>query len=121
MQQQIYAVSDRVTIMNDTRVVRVSGDKFVRDITVRGGDREKVISVSGVFVEIGLIPNTELFRGFVELNAQGEIEVDASMRTSRAGVFAAGDCTSVPGKQIIIAAGDAAKAALAADDHLNRL
>ena len=78
------------------------------------------LALEGVFVQIGLVPNTEWLRGTVELSRHGEIVVDAKGATSVPGVFAAGDCTTVPFKQIVIAAGDGAKAALGAFDHLMR-
>jgi thioredoxin reductase len=73
-----------------------------------------------VFVQIGLLPNTEWLRGTVGLSQRGEIEVDARGQTSLPGVFAAGDATTVPYKQIIIAMGEGSKAALGAFDHLIR-
>jgi NADH-dependent peroxiredoxin subunit F len=78
------------------------------------------VELEGVFVQIGLVPNTEWLKGTVELSRHGEIIVDAKGQTSLPGVFAAGDATTVPFKQIIIAAGDGAKAALGAFDHLIR-
>lgn len=78
------------------------------------------IALEGVFVQIGLVPNTEWLKGTVDLSRYGEIVVDAKGHTNVAGVFAAGDCTTVPYKQIVIAAGDGAKAALSAFDHLIR-
>ena len=80
----------------------------------------KHIALEGVFVQIGLVPNTEWLKGTVELSRYGEIVVDAKGHTNVAGVFAAGDCTTVPYKQIVIAAGEGAKAALSAFDHLIR-
>lgn len=77
-------------------------------------------ALEGVFVQIGLVPNTEWLKGTLELTRHGEIAVDDRGRTSLPGVFAAGDVTTVPFKQIVIAAGDGAKAALAAFDHLVR-
>ena len=77
-------------------------------------------ALEGIFVQIGLLPNTDWLKGTVELSKFGEIVVDAHGRTNVPGVFAAGDCTTVPYKQIIIAAGDGAKAALSAFDHLIR-
>jgi NADH-dependent peroxiredoxin subunit F len=71
-------------------------------------------------VQIGLVPNTEWLRGTVELSRYGEIQVDAKGATSADGVFAAGDVTTVPYKQIIIATGEGAKVALSAFDHLIR-
>jgi alkyl hydroperoxide reductase subunit F len=73
-----------------------------------------------VFVQIGLVPNTEFLRGTVELSKFGEVIIDAKGHTSVPGVFAAGDCTTVPYKQIVIAAGAGATAALSAFDHLIR-
>jgi len=72
-------------------------------------------------VQIGLVPNTEWLKGTLELSKHGEIIVDAKGATSLPGVFAAGDATTVPYKQIIIATGDGAKAALSAFDYLMRL
>lgn len=79
------------------------------------------VPLAGVFVQIGLVPNTEWLRGTVELSKYGEIIVDDKGATSVPGVFAAGDATTVPYKQIIIATGDGAKAALSAFDHLIRM
>ncbi|OQW88386.1 MAG: alkyl hydroperoxide reductase subunit F [Rhodoferax ferrireducens] len=79
------------------------------------------LEMAGVFVQIGLVPNTEWLKGTLELSKHGEIVVDAKGATSIPGVFAAGDATTVPFKQIIIAAGDGAKAALSAFDHLMRM
>jgi alkyl hydroperoxide reductase subunit F len=86
----------------------------------RVSGQEQLIALEGVFVQIGLIPNTEWLKGDMELSRFGEIVVDAKGHTSVDGVFAAGDCTTVPYKQIIIAAGEGAKAALSAFDHLIR-
>jgi alkyl hydroperoxide reductase subunit F len=79
------------------------------------------LELEGVFVQIGLLPNTDWLRGTVALSPRGEIEVDAKGQTSVPGVFAAGDATTVPYKQIIIAMGEGSKAALAAFDHLIRV
>jgi alkyl hydroperoxide reductase subunit F len=76
--------------------------------------------VEGVFVQIGLLPNTEWLKGTVELSARGEIVVDDRGQTSLPGVFAAGDATTVPYKQIVIAMSEGSKAALGAFDHLIR-
>ncbi len=87
-------------------------------MTIMDGKGEQTVSVDGVFIEIGWLPNTEMLGGFVELNDEKEIVVDINCHSSRKGVFAAGDVTSVKGKQIIIAAGDGAKAALEASEYL---
>jgi NADH-dependent peroxiredoxin subunit F len=81
---------------------------------------ETLVELEGVFVQIGLVPNTEWLKGDVNLSRFGEIEIDAKGHTNVPGVFAAGDCTTVPYKQIVIAAGDGSKAALSAFDFLIR-
>ena len=86
----------------------------------RASNVEHTVALEGVFVQIGLVPNTEWLKGTVELSKFGEIVVDAKGQTNVPGVFAAGDCTTVPYKQIVIAAGDGAKAALSAFDHIIR-
>ncbi|MFY7866173.1 alkyl hydroperoxide reductase subunit F [Roseateles sp.] len=88
--------------------------------TDRSNGEAKRIELEGVFVQIGLVPNTEWLKGVVELSKHGEIVVDAKGQTSLPGVFAAGDATTVPFKQIIIATGDGAKAALGAFDYMMR-
>lgn len=86
----------------------------------RVSGQEHLVPLEGVFVQIGLVPNTEWLKGTLELSRFGEIVVDAKGHTNVEGVFAAGDCTTVPYKQIVIAAGEGAKAALSAFDHLIR-
>ena len=86
----------------------------------RATGEEKRVELEGIFVQIGLLPNTDWLKGTVELSKFGEIVIDAKGQTSIPGVFAAGDCTTVPYKQIIIAAGAGATAALSAFDHLIR-
>jgi NADH-dependent peroxiredoxin subunit F len=86
----------------------------------RGSGEIRQLELAGVFVQIGLIPNTDWLKGTVKLSPRGEVEVDARGQTSVPGVFAAGDCTVVPYKQIVIAVGEGAKASLSAFDHLIR-
>jgi len=86
----------------------------------RATDALQHIELAGVFVQIGLVPNTEFLKGTIELSKFGEIMVDAKGHTNLPGVFAAGDVSTVPYKQIVIAAGDGAKAALSAFDYLIR-
>ena len=86
----------------------------------RMGGAEHHIELAGVFIQIGLVPNTEFLKGTVELSKFGEIIIDAKCHTSVPGIFAAGDVTTVPYKQIIIATGEGSKAALSAFDHLIR-
>ena len=84
-------------------------------VAPRDGGDEEVIALDGLFVQIGLAANTKPFEGLVELN-RGEIVIDERCRTSVPGIYAAGDCTTVPYKQIVIAMGEGAKAALTAFD-----
>jgi len=95
---------------------RVNGLSY----TDRASGASRHVELEGVFVQIGLVPNSEWLKGTLELSRHGEIVVDARGQTSLSGVFAAGDVTTVPFKQIIIATGDGAKAALGAFDHLMR-
>jgi len=103
-------------------VTGIIGSKTVEGIRIR--DRktgaEETIKVKGVFVEIGLLPNTEFVKGLLQLNQWGEIEVDCACQTGVQGLFAAGDVTNVHEKQIVVAAGEGAKAALSAHEYLLR-
>jgi NADH-dependent peroxiredoxin subunit F len=110
--------SEKVTILNNTQVTAVLGDKMVKAIKIKTKEREKTIAVEGIFVEIGLIPNSE-FANTIEKNQNGEIKVNPYNETNIAGIFAAGDVTDVPEKQIIIAAGEGSKATLSAFRYLN--
>ncbi|AKD24828.1 alkyl hydroperoxide reductase, F subunit [Polynucleobacter duraquae] len=78
------------------------------------------IALEGIFVQIGLLPNTDWLKGVIDLSPRGEVIIDQKGETSMPGVFAAGDCTTVPYKQIIIAMGEGAKASLSAFDYLIR-
>jgi len=112
-----------VTVIVSAQTTEVHGDgKIVNGLSYndRVSGEAKKIELEGVFVQIGLVPNTEWLKGTVALSRHGEIEVDARGQTSIPGVFAAGDVTTVPYKQIIIATGEGAKAALSAFDHLIR-
>jgi alkyl hydroperoxide reductase subunit F len=86
----------------------------------RNSDRLHHIDLDGIFVQIGLVPNTEWLKDSLALTPRGEIEIDHRGQTSQVGIFAAGDATTVPYKQIVIAMGEGAKASLAAFDHLIR-
>lgn len=101
--QEIKATDNKVTsiVYQD----RSTGETHERDL-------------SGVFVQIGLVPNTDFVKGFVDLNRFGEIEIDERCRTDRKGIFACGDVTTVPFKQINIAMGEGSKAALSAFEYL---
>ncbi len=116
MQEKVLS-SEKVTLYNSAQVLAITGDKMVQGIEVRRGQGIEVVPVQGVFVEIGLVPNSEFAIG-VEKNAQGEIKVNCRNETNLPGIFAAGDVTDVPEKQIVIAAGEGAKAALSAFRYL---
>ena len=112
-----------VTIILNAQTTEVNGDgNKVNGITYkdRTNDEIKHVALEGIFVQIGLLPNTDWLKGTVELSKFGEIVIDAKGHTNVPGVFGAGDCTNVPYKQIIIAAGAGATAALSAFDHLIR-
>ncbi len=112
-----------VTVITDAQTTEVSGDgSKVNGLhyTDRKSGAAHTVELEGIFVQIGLLPNTDWIKGTVALSKHGEIEVDSHGQTSVPGVFAAGDVTTVPYKQIIIAMGDGSKAALGAFDHLIR-
>ncbi|MCM5569218.1 alkyl hydroperoxide reductase subunit F [Burkholderiaceae bacterium FT117] len=112
-----------VTVIVNAQTTEVTGDGSKMNGLVYkdrvSGDVNK-LELEGVFVQIGLLPNTDWLKGAVALSPRGEIEVDARGQTSVPGVFAAGDATTVPYKQIVIAMGEGAKASLSAFDHLIR-
>ena len=112
-----------LTIFLKHEVVAITGDKLVDGIKIRGlkTKQERELEVGGVFIEIGLMPNSDLVKGVVALNRVGEIEVNCNNETNVPGLFAAGDVTNVPEKQIVVAAGEGAKAALQAHRYLQRL
>ena len=112
-----------VAIHTQAQTTEINGaDGKVNGLTYtdRANGESKRVELEGVFVQIGLVPNSEWLKGTLELSRHGEIVVDNRGQTSLPGVFAAGDVTTVPFKQIIIATGDGAKAALGAFDHLIR-
>lgn len=112
-----------VRVVLNAQVLELEGSggrlKAVRYLDKAAG-REERLAAAGCFVQIGLIPNAEWLRGTCDLNARGEIITDSRGATSAEGLFAAGDCTDVPYKQIVIALGEGAKASLAAFDWLIR-
>ena len=113
-----------VTIHLNAQTTEITGDGHkMNGLTFKDRASSKLhhLDMAGVFVQIGLVPNTEWLKGTLELTKHGEIVIDARGATSLPGVFAAGDATTVPFKQIIIATGDGAKAALGAFDHLMRM
>ncbi len=112
-----------VKIITQAQTTEVTGDgEKVNGLVYkdRASGETHRIELEGIFVQIGLLPNTDWLKGTLNLSPRGEIEVDNRGQTSMAGVFAAGDCTTVPYKQIIIAMGEGAKASLSAFDYLIR-
>jgi len=121
LQKRLYSLPN-VTVLKNVQTKEITGKDKVDGITYinRESGEEAHISLQGVFVQIGLVPNTDWLGDFVEKNRFGEILVDNHNATNVAGVFAAGDCTNSPYKQIIISMGSGANAALSAFDYLMR-
>lgn len=112
-----------LTIFIEHQVEEVEGKELVEAVWIKDlktNQRQK-LEVGGVFVEIGLVPNSEPVKGLVKLNPWGEVVITPSCETGVPGLFAAGDVTDVPEKQIVVAAGEGAKAALRADRYLREL
>jgi alkyl hydroperoxide reductase subunit F len=112
-----------VTVIKSAQTTEVTGDgQKVNGLifTDRTTGQSQTLALEGVFVQIGLLPNTDWLKGVVTLSRYGEIEIDAKGHTNLPGVFGAGDCTTVPYKQIIIAMSEGAKASLSAFDYLIR-
>jgi NADH-dependent peroxiredoxin subunit F len=120
--QQVEA-AENVEVLKHTSIRKISGEQFVTSITLEDLDtnRRYDVPVQGVFIEIGLSPNSGIVKDLLPFNERGEILVDCAARTEVPGLFAAGDVTAIPEKQIIIAAGDGAKAALGAYSYIVRL
>jgi len=122
LQRKLHSLPN-VSVVKNAQTTEITGAKGVvnglryRD---RASDLVQTLPLEGVFVQIGLVPNTEFLKGTLNLTPSGEIEVDARGQTSMPGVFAAGDATTTPFKQIVIAAGEGSKAALCAFDYLIR-
>lgn len=119
LQQRVKSY-EKVQFLDLHEVIRIEGKENVEAalLRYRQTGEEKRIPVDGIFIEIGLLPNSAPVKNLVPLNKMGEVIIDCSCRTSIPGFFAAGDVTIVPHKQIIISAGDGAKAALTAYDYL---
>ncbi|MBI2935095.1 MAG: FAD-dependent oxidoreductase [Chloroflexi bacterium] len=112
-----------LSIFTEHQVVEILGQDQVEAMVIKPvkGDKTTSFEVRGVFVEIGLEPNSEPVKGLVQLNKLGEVMVDSYCRTSVPGLFSAGDVTDVPEKQIVVAAGEGSKAALEAQRYLLRI
>ncbi|WP_291993547.1 alkyl hydroperoxide reductase subunit F [Candidatus Accumulibacter sp. ACC003] len=122
LQKKLFSLAN-VTVITEALSTEVSGDGEKVDgllYTNRASGESQRIDLEGIFVQIGLLPNSDWLKGTIELSPRGEIEVDARGGTSLPSVFAAGDVTTVPYKQIVVAMGEGTKAALSAFDHLIR-
>lgn len=121
LQKKLYSLPN-VTVLKNVQTKEITGSQKVDGITFvdRATGEESHIDLAGVFVQIGLVPNTDWLADVVERNQIGEIAVDQYNATNIPGVFAAGDCTNTPYKQIIISMGTGANAALSAFDYLIR-
>ncbi|MDD4182912.1 MAG: FAD-dependent oxidoreductase [Candidatus Omnitrophica bacterium] len=110
--------SANVEIFNSSKVKEITGDKFVKSIAIEKEGKAHNLDVEGIFIEIGLIPNSE-FDKITKHNEYGEVIVDCHNSTNIEGIFAAGDVTTVPEKQIVIACGEGSKATLSAFRYLS--
>ncbi len=114
---------DRLAIYTEHQTERIEGDPLVEGMVikdVKSGESRR-LDVTGIFIEIGLVPNSASVKDLLELNKSGEVPVNRSCETALPGLYAAGDVTDVPEKQIVVAAGEGAKAALQAHRYLQRL
>lgn len=119
LQKRLHSLPN-VTVITNAQTKEITGDEKVRGITFinRETDEERHIDIAGVFIQIGLVPNTDWLKDSVERNKYGEIVVDNHNATNIEGVYAAGDCTTSPYKQIVISMGSGATAGLSAYDYL---
>ncbi|MBI4835028.1 MAG: FAD-dependent oxidoreductase [Planctomycetes bacterium] len=112
--------SGKVTIFTDAKTLEISGNKSVESVKIEHEGAQKSLAVQGVFIEVGSVPLSGIVEG-VAKNKEGEIMVNCKCETSVPGIFAAGDVTNVSAKQIVIACGEGAKAAIAAFEYVSRL
>jgi len=117
------ADAKNLIIFTEHQTQEIKGRDLVEGVLIKDlkSDEKKQLDVTGVFIEIGLVPNSGAVKGLVELNKWGEVPVSCANETTAPGLYAAGDVTDVPEKQIIVAAGEGAKAALQAHRYLQRL
>ena len=118
--QERVSRDEKAKLFDYHQVLRIEGTTGVEGVVIREREKgyERLLEAEGVFVEIGLLPNSESVKDLVALNDLGEVIIDCSCRTDVEGFFGAGDVTTVPHKQIIISAGEGAKAALSAYEYL---
>lgn len=111
--------SENVSILEGHKVARVAGNGYCNRVIVKSpGGEEMELSADGTFVEMNLIPNSQMVSDLIDLDEQGRIKVDCFNRTNVPGIFAAGDVTSIYAEQVLVAVGEGAKAALSAYDYL---
>jgi NADH-dependent peroxiredoxin subunit F len=112
-----------LTIYTEHQTEKILGQNMVEGIIIQDikTNSSKQLDVTGIFVEIGLVPNSDMVKDLIKLNMIGEVPISCSCETEISGLFAAGDVTTIPEKQIVIAAGEGAKAALQAHRYLKRL
>lgn len=115
--------NSKIEILTNVEVKEIRGENFVGGLVYEDRDNKKTqeVKVEGVFISIGSVANSDFIKNMLELNENGEIKVGKNNKTSQDGVFASGDCTNIRYKQIIIAAGEGAKAALEASRYLSGL
>jgi alkyl hydroperoxide reductase subunit F len=115
--------ASNLTVFLEHEMLEIRGNRQVEGVRMRDlkSKQQRELDVGGVFIEIGLIPNSETIKAITTLNHIGEVEVNCANETGVPGLFAAGDVTNVPEKQIVVAAGEGAKAALQAHRYLQRL
>lgn len=111
----------KVEILTKTKTLEIFGDQIVKGIRISQDGKERKISVDGVFINVGYKPSTDFVKGLLKLNDRDEIVIDKNNHTSVSGIFAAGDCTDISEKQVIVAAGEGAKAFIAASEYLTKL
>ncbi len=112
-----------LSIFTEHQTEKIEGQDFVEGMLIKDlkSGESKRLEVTGIFIEIGLVPNSEPVKGLIELNKWGEVPVNCACETTVPGLYAAGDVTDIPEKQIVVAAGEGAKAALQAHRYLQRL
>jgi len=112
-----------LNIFTEHQTEKIEGEVLAEGMVIKElkSGESKRLDVTGIFIEIGLVPNSDLVSELIELNKSGEVLVNRSCETSILGLYAAGDVTDVPEKQIVVAAGEGAKAALQAHRYLQRL
>ncbi|HEY32775.1 MAG TPA: FAD-dependent oxidoreductase [Dehalococcoidia bacterium] len=114
---------DKLAIYTEHQTEKIEGEMLVEGIQIKDikSGEVKRLDVTGIFIEIGLIPNSDAVKSLLELNKSGEVPVNNACETALPGLYAAGDVTDIPEKQIVVAAGEGAKAALQAHRYLQRL